>query len=293
MDTSRVGMRGLKPWGNPYAMTQGPGYQIDWARTSDFFAGGSFNVQLNGAVAVGADSITVDALTRPLKIGDILRAPDVATVVVTLTANKAIGQTSLAVTALTGPIPAGTVLDAGTGKQAKTTSAAAKNATTIAVETLDTAWVSGDTATYQGGEHNLEVLADASEGATSVSVGNVQFAIADNTKLIAQVTGRLASEKFIPEATVMALDATSKKMFPRRDADTEQAIGLIASDASNSVQAAHQARSGYGTVIGNTFLFENLLPDADESGDLPSAYKTELAANTLGFTYTDYIDTRA
>ncbi len=293
MQTDQVTSRGLKPWGNPYEMHRGPGYQIDWERTSDYFAGGKFTVKLAAAAAIGADALTVDALTRPVKAGEKIQFPDVKTVTVTLTGNEAIGQTDLAVAALSGPIPAGTVLDFGTGEErVKTTADAAAGATSLLVEALTIALETGDAATYQGGEHNVEVLEDAATGATSLAVGNLQFAIADDTEGIVQRSGYSAADKFIPEGTVMALDATSKKMFPRHDADTEEAFALITSDASNSRQHASDSKSGYGTVIGGTFLYENLLPDADTDGNIPSAYKTELAANSLGFTYRDYTDTR-
>lgn len=295
MNRDTVGIRQLKPWGDPYAMTRGPGYQIDWERTSDYYAGGKFTVKLAAAVAQGDDAITVDALTRGLRAGEKLQAPDVETVLVTVNdADVNATETSITVVALPGPLPSGAVLQfsgAGAGF-ARLSAPAAEGATSITVEALAEDIDNGATATYQGGEHNLEVLEDVAAGATSVPVGNVQFPIADDTELIAQRSGNDASVKFIPEATVMALDATSKKMFPRHDADDEEAIGLIASDASNSRHATSDSRSGYGTVIGNTFLYENLLPDADTSGDLPAAYKTELAANTLGFTYRDYTDTR-
>lgn len=298
MRTDSVGIRQLKPWANPAGMSfQAIGYQVDWERTSDYFAGGNFPVKLNGAVAIGADEITVDALTRPLFAGDILKAPDVATVVVTLNGAVTAADVSMTVDALSGPIPAGTLLYFGQASETvRVTTAAAAGATTLAIDPAPTGIEDNDTATYQGGEHNLEVLEDAAVGATTVAVGNVQFAIADDTNLYAQRHGFNPSDKFIPEGTVMALDATSKKMFPRRDGasdDSEEAIGFIASDASNSPLSHFESRSGYGLVNGNVEVYENLLPDADTSGNISSTWKTELAANTFGVQYRDYEDKRA
>ena len=71
---------------------------------------------------------------------------------VTLTANSAIDDTSLDVTALAGPIPAGTILDFGGKKLARTSAAAASGATTIAVDAIGTALVTGDVAWYAGTE---------------------------------------------------------------------------------------------------------------------------------------------
>lgn len=298
MDTEFVGTRGLKPWGSPAQMQRATlGYQVDWERTSDYFAGGKVIVKLNGAIAIGADELTVDPLTRPLKAGDKLQGPDVKTVLVKANGGALITATEITVDELPGPIPAGALLNFGqAAENVRVTTAAAEGATTILTDPLPNAIEDNDEATYQGGEVNLEVLEDVAEGETTVPVGNVLFAIADDTELIAQRSGFESSDKFIPEGTVMALDGTSKKMFPRRDADpdvnTEVAFGLIASDASNSSLHKSDSRSGYGLVIGGTTLWENLLPDADSNGDLSGTYKTELAANTLGFTYRDYTDNR-
>lgn len=296
MLTNGVGIRGLKQWGNPYAMLQGPGFQINWEKVLSF-AAGKLLVKANGAASIGADALTVDALLEALRAGDRIDFGTVPTVVVTLSGNEAIGQTDIGVTALTDALPNGAVLNYGVNEQMVLTAAAAKGATSLTVEALDTAIESGDTATYQGGVNVVEVLADAAKGATSVSISNLNFALADNAEGFVQREGFSNGDKFIPEGTVMAKDTTTTPdtLIPRKDATTEEAICFLASDASNSRQASGHSRSGYGTVIGNTFIYENLCPDADADGDLPSAYKTELIANAhfKATDFVDYVDTRA
>ena len=52
------------------------------------------------------------------------------------------------------------------------------------------------------------------------------------------------------------------------------------------------AKSGYGVIRGGS-LYETLLPDASGSPrELAAAIKTELAANSLGFLFSKYEDTR-
>lgn len=289
MIRSTTSPRNFSPFLHPGNLTPGWGGMMDWANISDDFLGGKFLVKLNGAIAIGADQMTVDALTDPLLAGQILRAAEVATVLVHLTANKAIGQVSLAVTALTAPIPAGTVLDFGAGKQAKTTALAAAAAVVIAVEALDTALVNGDEATYQGGENNIEVLKDAKVGDVTVYIGNAQFALADDSLLFGNARNASGLSKFVPQAQIMARHSVTKNLIPRKDAlNGETAIGFLVSDANQFSKT--DAKSGYGIVVGGTPILENLCPDADSSGDIPTLYKTEMVANGCLFQYLDYTD---
>lgn len=82
---------------------------------------------------------------------DASQFPIEGTVVVSAPSGAAAAAISIAVEALSGPIPNGTILDfTGAGEFVKLTSAAAKGATTLAVEALDVAIEAGDTATYVG-----------------------------------------------------------------------------------------------------------------------------------------------
>jgi hypothetical protein len=71
-------------------------------------------------------------------------------VVVTLNGSAAIGATSVTVDALSGAIPSGTLLHFNSGEFIISTGAAAAGATAIAVEAIPTALEDDDTATYTG-----------------------------------------------------------------------------------------------------------------------------------------------
>lgn len=285
--------RRLLPWRTPGTMQLGKGGPIDWSKVSAYFFNvGKFTVKLNGAAAIGATSLTVDALAYALRKGTALDFGRYAGFTVT-TGGAAAGATALPVTALAGPIPANTILDfTGAGEYARTTADAAAGATSLAVEALDATIENGDTATFAGGAQTVEVTADVAAGATAVPVEALQFAIADDTEALADATGSNDKRK-IPAATVMARTSAGL-LIPRRDGVSGseiQAVGFLVSDADE--QSATDAKSGYGLVIGNTSIYENLCPDADPTtGDLPAAYKTELAANSLGFVYEDWSDSR-
>lgn len=297
MQKESVGLRGLKPWGSPAQMEIAPiGYQIAWERVSSNFKAGTQLVKANGAASVGADALTVDALTFALRRGETIDFGAVETVIVTVgAAGAAIDATVLPVDALSGPLPSGAVLSFGGKKFARLTAAAAKGAVSLTVAALPTALVDNDTATFQGGQLIVEVLEDVAEGATSIPVSNLDYGIADNTEGRVQRAGIAQGDFFIPEATAMSIDAESEKMFPRKDANgvDEPCVGFIASDASNSKWNNSDSRSGYGLVVSDAGLWENLLPDSDATtGDLPAGWKTEIAANTLGFTYRKWSDSR-
>lgn len=296
MNRTSVGIRGLKPWGNPPQMESAPiGYQIDWDRTSDFFAAGKEIVKANGAASVGADALTVDALPRNFRKGERVDFGNVPTVVVTFGA-AALNATTVPVTALSNAIPNGAILKTADSQEfVKLAAAAAAGATSLTTEAIPNALEGGETATFEGGENIVELTADALEGAVTIQITNLEYAIADNAEGVAQAKGFNSGDKFIPEATWMSLDATSKKMFPRRDANgvDEPIIGAIVSDATNSSLNRTDSRSGYGLVVSDAGHWENLSPDADASGDLPAGWKTEIQANTLGFTFRDYTDSRA
>jgi len=132
--------------------------------------------------------------------------------------------------------------------------------------------------------------ADALAGATAIITTEFSDPVADNAEAIAAYPNNSAG-RMIPAGTVMCRTSAGL-LLPRRDRPgSEESIGFIVSDAhefSNS-----DAKSGYGLVLGNTDIYENLCPDADPTtGDLPSAYKTELQANTLGFVFVDWEDSR-
>ena len=84
---------------DPGSMTRNGGRQIDWRYVSDAYRSGAKTVQLNGAAAANATSITVDALPIALQIGQLLyfgQSQEFARV----TAYAAAGATSVSVEAL-------------------------------------------------------------------------------------------------------------------------------------------------------------------------------------------------
>lgn len=286
------GPRPLLPWVSPAQMDlSGHSNAIDWPKVSAyFFAQGKFTVKLSAAALKGAVALAVDALPYPVKKGANLDFGRYAPVTVTLSGNEAIGQTAIGVTALTGPIPNGAILTSGVGEFMKLTAAAVAGDVSLTVEALEVAWEAADTAVFDGGGINAEVTADADAGATALVVEPLPFAIADNAEAIADSTGS-SDGRMIPAGTVMCRVPSTELLLPRRDRSaSEEAVGFLVSDAHEF--SVSDAKTGYGLVIGGTEIYENLCPDADGAGDLPAAYKSELAANTHGFIFVDWTDTR-
>ena len=278
------------------SVVRGPGKQIDWDKVSSKYLRGATTLTVGvGGIALGATSLPVEALSTALKKGTALNFGSKSDVTATVgVAGAAQGATSVPVAALSGPIPSGTVLDFGGAKFARLTANAAAGATSLTVTALVTALVSGDAATYQGGAKELIVAADAAAGATTVTVYDAPFALAaaeTATYINPGLTNLNPGAKFIPGGTVMCTIAATKKMIPRGDRPgSEEADAILETDASSDSRTA--SLTGYGRIRGAN-LFENLLPDAiANGGTLPSAYKTELAANAGQFIYNTSHDSR-
>lgn len=194
------------------------GHQIDWANVPEDYRdikGGT--ITLNGAVAVDATSITVDALTFALTIP-----------------------------------PGGRNIYFGEAKEfVRVTVAAAIGATSLTVEAVPTALEDNDTAIVSG-----------------------------------------SGLKTIPASTVMGVVSSGSpvvsKMYPRV-VTSNPADGLLETTAVEEDKVA--SLSGYSLIVGGV-VYENLLIDA-VAGVLPAAMKTELAANTKGFLFRAYGDSRA
>lgn len=289
MERTTTGPRAPDPFINPAQMLPGEGGMIDWSRVSDFFEQGKFTVKVNGAVAVGAEAVTVDPLEFPLKAGIALDFGRYDQVTVTVGgAGAAAAATAIPVNALSGPIPSGTTLDfTGAGEFAKLTANAAAGATSLAVEALDAGIEAADTAVFEGGDISVRLAEDEAAGGTSLVVEPTQFAIADDAEAITKRRDSAIGRR-LPKGLVCARTAAGL-LIPRRDADAETATELLVSDADE--RSVSDAKSGYGTIIGNTGLYENLMPDS-VAGDIPAGYKTELAAAGCTFTYRDYADSR-
>jgi len=267
----------------------GQGIQINWDRVTDDYRAGVRQVQLNGAAAAGATSLTVDALPGPIENGTVLNFGSHAPVTVTVGAAGALANaTSIPVNALSGPIPNGTVLDfTGVGEYARLTAAAATGATSLTVEALDAALEAGDTALFPGGAQDALVTADAPAGATTVTVDELQFPIADNATA---PFGFGSGPKQIKAGTVMAEEAGASRLYVPRSvaAGAEFAGCLIVSNAEEGEVAS--GYSGFGELLG-AVVWENLLPDA-VAGVIPAAYKTEMNDAGCTFVYRQYSDSR-
>lgn len=271
------------------SLVRNGGRQIDWNYITDAYRSSKHIIQLNGAAAAGATSLTVDALPVKVQAGTILNFGTYAPVTVTLAdASVSAGDTAITVAALSGPIPAGTVLDftAGTNAQlAKLSAAAIAGATSLTVYPLDGTIANTQTALFPGGTLQAVVTANAAAAATALTVDELQFAIPDDAQATIGGTG----DRSIPAGTCMA-ELSSGKIVPRaiRPA-SETATGFLESTANEGDRSA--ALSGYGLIIGGA-LFENLLPDAGGGATINSTYKTEMQTAGVGtgfafFTYAD------
>lgn len=156
--------------------------------------------------------------------------PDAVTAVVGA-AGAIATATSVPVAALAGPIPNGTLLDfTGSGKFAKLTAAAAAGATSLTVEALPEALVSGNAATYAGvltrkivpsgtivGRTRAERAAntgfgpagDADEEFAIVAFTAYDIAVNDDVTLVRPFSGFTVKENYLPgfaslSATVLA-----------------------------------------------------------------------------------------
>lgn len=142
-----------------------------------------------------------------------------------------------------------------------------------------------------GADEYITTTEDRYVGDADLAIEPLTTALEDNDVLVGDATG-FYDGKFIPAGTVMARDKDNGLLIPRAVANdaAEVALGFIVSDAQQGSKS--DAKSGYGLFVGNLTVYENLCPDADVAGDLPADYKTELAANSGGFVFVDWEDSR-
>jgi hypothetical protein len=266
----------------------GNGRQIDFSKLDDSFRQGEQSISVNGAVAAGAVSITVDALPVDLPIGTILDFGHLAPVTVTVNdASISAGDTAITIVALPGPIPGGTRLNFGGGTNAQVVEVNgdhAAGATTLNVLPLDGTIANSQTALFPGGTKQARLTAAALKGGTTLAVDELQFAIADNATAVYGGTG----SKVIKAGTIMA-ELSSGKVIPRSAVTgAETAVGFLASDAQENAKEA--ALTGYGVYCGGTF-YKELLPDhANASFD---TWITEIKTAGPGLRLETYSDSRA
>lgn len=274
---------------DPHSLVRNGGRQIDWDYITDVYRSTAATVTAGASAAIGATSLTVDALPVPIYAGTFLNFGTYAPVTVTVNdGSVSAGDTTLTVTALSGPIPAGTYLNfsGGTNAQVAQLSAdAAAGATSLTVYPLDGTIANSTTATFAGGTIQVRVTANAAEGATSLTVDELQFAIANDA------TATIGGDgvRRVPAGTVVAALASGKVVPRAIRPGSETAIGLLETDAAEGDRAA--SLTGYGILIGGA-VYENLLPDAGGGSTISSTYKTELqtAGVGTGFAFLAYSD---
>lgn len=271
-----------------HAVVRDNGRQIDWDALGASFVNNPETIKLNGAAAVGAVSLTVDALPIDLEIGDVLDFGVLEEVVVTVGAAGALAAaTTVPVDALSGPLPSGTVLHFGTNKFAVLSAAAAAAATSITVLAIPTALVDDDAATFQGGEVIAIVDAHADAGATTVTVEDLQYAIADNAEAIlpGSVGDSELRGRHLKAGTALDLLSSGKVVPSSLGTAGVTAYGFLATNADEYSET--DAATGYGVITSGSF-YENLLPDNAHASF--ATWKTELLARGGFWLFQTYAD---
>lgn len=218
MRRTAIPPRKLTPFFNMEQAVEGAGGQIDWSRLGVTYEQGAFQVVVNGAHLADVTELAVDALTQPLRKGDVLQS---------------------------------------------------------------------------GADEYITLTDDAPVGAVELLIEALTTALEDNDVLYAIKSGYSRGNRHIPAGTVMCRTA-DRLLIPRNvgsGSGTEVASELLTSDADENSKS--DSKTGYGTIV-QSVIYENLCPDAGtngaSAGDLPSGWKTELAANSLGFIYRDWRD---
>ncbi len=279
---------------DPSAVVRDTGRQIDWDALGDSFAENPQIVKLAAAALPGAIALTVDALPVDLQVGQNLDFGVLEQVSVVIGVAGAIAAaTSIPVAALSGPIPDNTLLDFGTNKFARVnvSGGALAGATSIVVDAIPTALVSGDTAIFEGGVLTAVVDAAAVAGATSVVVEDLPLGIPDNAEAIVPgaIGGEISTGRHIKAGTVMDLTAAGKVVPSSLATGGLTAFGIIETNADEDSRT--DAATGYGILLSGNF-YENLLPEADGGTPsvIPSAWKTELLARGGFWLFEQYED---
>lgn len=244
-------------WGS---VQRNSGRQIDFSNAGEDFGVPQYTIKAGADAAIGAVSITVDALPIALPKDTILNFGEWEQVLVTVNdADVNAGETAITVAALPGPLPAGAILQFSGGGAgfAKLTADALAGATSITVEALAEDIDNAATATFEGGTIQARLTASAAKGATSITVDDLQFKVVDDAEAVYSPGGTPT----IKSGTIMA-ELSSGKIIPRKSVTgAETAIGFLVGDAEED--ARQDSLSGFGLIVGGV-VYEDLLPDRDE-----------------------------
>lgn len=168
------------------------------------------------------------------------------------------------------------------------TANAAQGATSLTVTALNGAIPNGTLLDF-GGTKTARLTTAAVAGATTVAVAATPTAMV--TGDLATYLGLMPGKKFLPAGTAIGEILNATGLVSPRIVTTNPAAGLLETNAREDEQFA--PITGYGIIAGGV-IYENLLPDATGSPKtLPSAIKTELAANSTGFRFESYGDSRS
>jgi hypothetical protein len=164
----------------------------------------------------------------------------------------------------------------------RNTTAVVAGDVTVAVAALPSRLPKGSVIDFGVGDR-LVTTADAEAGALSVAINPAHSAIADETTGYAIMEGYRDYGYLIPEGTVMARNATNKKLFPRAvRPGAETAECVLLTNAKNDSQT--DSLTGYGVTYAGV-MYENLMPDFADAAW--ATFKTELSARFVWKTYRD------
>lgn len=247
-------------WGS---VARNSGRQIDFTKLGPDYEGTRYTVKAAALAAAGATSITVDALPVALPLGTILNFGNYAPVTVTINDGSiSAGDTSITIVALPGPIPGGTRLNFSGGTNAQVVELNGDHAagvTTLTVLPVDGTIANAATALFPGGTIQARLTAAAAKAATSITVDELQFKVADDAEAIFAADG----SKIVKSGTIMA-ELSTGKIIPRKAVTgSETAIGFLVGDAEEN--GKQDALSGFGLIVGG-IVYKELLPDRSESG---------------------------
>lgn len=166
----------------------------------------------------------------------------------------------------------------------KLSAAAAADAVALAVDALPYAVPAGTNLYFGQAKELAHVTTAAAAGATALVVEALPSALEDDDE--ATVFG--SGSKTLPAGTRVGELLGNGKISPRI-VSTNPAFGILETDAIEDDPKA--PLSGYGVLRGG-HLYENLLPGATGSpAVIASGEKTELAANSAGFLFSQYQNT--
>lgn len=166
------------------------------------------------------------------------------------------------------------------------TAQASSSTTSISVAALKKAIPAGTLLVFRSSSAASVaiVTATAAVGSTSLTVDSLDETVENN--MVAYFGGRGGA--FIHAGTVVDLLPNGKVIPSALGAGGGvTAYGILETNAEED--AKEDAVTGYGIMVGG-FFYENLLPEADSSGDISGTWIAELRARGGSWQFDDYSD---